>query len=188
MVGGAMANYEEKTVIGETIGISLEKEGFLLDRNGKHYRSPFLKEPNPITGSEVCQGLCGNIYKFVETRAKGRVLDCPTTYFCSIGNVINSITLTTDHVATQCIQSCLRHPDCMQASVQDQTCILQSRGLKRSELEDGASTDAEFNLQIEFGVIYGVRIREARQGLHLRGNYSRRHGARASVGSTPRKW
>ena len=63
-----MANYEEKTVIGETTGISLEKDGFLLDRNRKHYRPLFLKEPNTITGSEVCQGLCGNIYKFVETK------------------------------------------------------------------------------------------------------------------------
>ena len=48
-----MANYEEKTVIGETTGKSLEKEGFLLDRNGKHYRSLFLKVPNPITASEM---------------------------------------------------------------------------------------------------------------------------------------
>ena len=32
LLGEVLANYEEKTVIGEATGISLEKEGFLLDR------------------------------------------------------------------------------------------------------------------------------------------------------------
>eukprot|EP00116_Pleurobrachia_bachei_P014917 sb/3475179/ len=68
LVGGAMANYEEKTVIGETTGKSLEKEGFLLDRNGKHYRSLFLKAPNPITASEM-PNLIWRAYSRCTTRA-----------------------------------------------------------------------------------------------------------------------
>ena len=60
---GVVAKLEEQTVIGENTGICLEKEGFLLDRDGGQYRSLFLKVPNPITVSAMCGGLCGTLIR-----------------------------------------------------------------------------------------------------------------------------
>ena len=50
--------YGDRVIIGEHTGVSLETVGYLLGRQGDHFRSLFLKVIDPVSNANVCQSIC----------------------------------------------------------------------------------------------------------------------------------
>ena len=146
-------NYEVETTVGIHTGISLEKEGFLLDRNGHHYRSLFLNVPNPVTVSETCSIICGNVQDIIHDKARDLQKSC-SSIFATAKNemaVIPRIDIAMNGVVRDCLHMCLHHTNCMHAGIKGSMCIIRSRGLDLSETIVGSSEEAEFNLACLFG-------------------------------------
>ena len=148
LVAAVAGDYQVETTVGVRSGISLEKEGFLLDRSGRHYTSLFLNVPNPVTVSETCAGICGSVVDLILEKARNSSGRCSSIYTTAKSDtaIVKKLTIPTHKVARDCLHLCLHHPDCMHAGIKGDTCILRSRELRKDEVMSGSTEKAELAL------------------------------------------
>ena len=140
-----------RVIIGDTTGVSLEAVGFLLGKEGNHYRSIFLKILDPTGVTDVCRKICReNMEKAMRTWIDKRATVCDSTWKRGKHSA-PELRRTNSKSGFECLRECLMDEDCFQVGVRDKQCILRPRELGPEEMEIGQEEQTEYKLNCIMG-------------------------------------
>eukprot|EP00116_Pleurobrachia_bachei_P002182 sb/3462444/ len=143
-------NMMDEIIIGEDTGVSMEAVGFLLGRDGNHYRSIFLKLQDPIDKMEICNQLCpGSVNKAVTQWTRDRQITCKVglkrgkTFAPELRRIRHDGGIP----ANVCVKTCLLDPFCFQVGVTATECVLRPRELTDDEMERATTDYGEYGMK-----------------------------------------
>ena len=146
--------FSEKVIVGGSTGISLETAGYLLGREGNHYRSLFLRIVRPINETSVCADLCHDeLSDLVSTWRQQTSKNCSSEWKKAKPGAPETGRMTIDESpGKECMRQCLLDPNCAQVGVHGNECVFRPRALSSDEMIEGNAGDMEVNLECITGL------------------------------------